>query len=273
MRDDVRTFDKTPGPTLGSTRKILPGFDFSYVAPVNKNFGYTLSGGTSQQYQPTYFVQANWRGAGAPTTVGANATNGLPATTADKPYLTDYLIRDQPRQSRRSSASLTLDYRLSRTDRISLSLQATKFDAQYNQRDLTFAILRVQPGNFSTSFTHGDRGTGAGTVTLASANDRDRRNSNFTPSLVWRHDGPIWKMEAGVGVSLSESKICQMGKGQFGGTVANRANVSIAFDDIFYLRPGRITVTDGVTGGRPIPTAWPPTRCRAPAATCTAPTV
>jgi iron complex outermembrane receptor protein len=248
MRDDVRTLRETPGPTLGKTYKIHPGFDFSYVAPVNKNFGYTLSGGTSQQYQPTYFVQADWRGVSVPTTVAANGTTGFPATTPDKPYLTGYLIRDQPRQSRRSSAGVTLDYKLSRTDRISLSLQAAKFDAQYNQRDLNFAILRVLPGNFSTAFTHGDRGTGAGTLTLSSANDRDRRNASFTPSIVYRHDGPIWKAEAGVGSSFSKSEIYQMGKGQFGGTVATRPNVSISFDDIFYLRPGTVTVTDGTTG-------------------------
>ncbi|MSU24150.1 MAG: hypothetical protein EXS32_10055 [Opitutus sp.] len=249
MRDDVRTFGKTSGPGREPTHKIHPGFDFSYVNPVTKKFGFTLSGGTSQQYQPTYFVQADWRAVSVPTTVAANGTTGFPATTPEQPYLTGYLIRDQPRQSRRSSASLTFDYKFSRTDRISLSLQAAKFDAQYNQRDLNFSILRVQPGNFSTSFTHGDRGTGAGTITNTSAaNDRDRRNQSFTPSLIWRHDGPIWKSEAGVGTSASESKIYQMGKGQFGGVGATRTNVSISFDDIFYLRPGRITVTDGVTG-------------------------
>jgi len=243
MRDDVRSLDKTPGPGREPTHKIHPGFDFSYVNPVSKNFGFTLSGGTSQQYQPTYFVQAEWRGVGAPTNAAA-----FPATTPDKPYMTSYLIRDQPRQSRRSSAGLTLDFRLSRTDRVSLSLQATKFDGQYNQRDLTFAINRVQPGNFSTAFTHGDRGTGAGTLTLATSNDRDRRNQNFTPSITYRHDGPVWRAEAGIGLSMSESRVYQMGKGQFGGTGATRPNVQISFDDIFYLRPGRITVTDGVTG-------------------------
>lgn len=243
MRDDVRTLDKTPGPGRDDNYKVHPGFDFSYVNPVSKNFGFTLSGGTSKQYQPTYFVQTEWRGVGAPTG-GA----GFPATTPDQPYMTNYLIRDQPRQSRRSSAGVTLDFRLSPRDRISISLQATKFDAQYNQRDLTFAINRVLPGNFSTAFTHGDRGTGAGTLTLATANDRDRRNRNFTPSITYRHDGPIWKTEAGVGLSMSESRIYQMGKGQFGGTSATRPNVSIAFDDIFYLRPRVITVTDGVTG-------------------------
>ena len=249
MRDDVRTLKKTPGPTNESTYKINPGFDFSYVAPVSKDFGYTLSGGTSQQYFPSYFIQLEWRGVGAPTTVAANGTTGFPATTPDKPYMTSVLLRDQPRMSRRSSASFTADYRLSRTDRISLSFQMTKTDAQYSTRDFTFAINRVLPGNFSTTFTHGDRGTGAGTLTNTSAsNDRDRRNSNFTPSLVYRHDGPIWKADAGVGTSMSESKIYQMGKGQFGGVVASRPNVAISFDDNFYLRPGSITVTDGTTG-------------------------
>ncbi|MBI4623662.1 MAG: carboxypeptidase regulatory-like domain-containing protein [Verrucomicrobia bacterium] len=246
MRDDVRDLKKTPGPTLGSTSKVHPGFDFSYVAPVNKRFGYTLSGGTSQQYQPTYFVQANWRGVSAPTTVAATATTGFPATTFDKPYLTDYLIRDQPRQSRRSSAGVTLDYRFSPADRISVSFQAARFDAQYNQRDLTFAITRVLPGNFSPSFTHG--AAGFGTLTLASANDRDRRNASNSPSIIYRHDGPIWTAQAGAGWSLSKSEIRNLGKGFFAAVNATRPNVTISFDDIFYLRPGRVTVTDGTTG-------------------------
>lgn len=246
MRDDVRDFARTPGPTLGTTRKVLPGFDFSYVAPINKRFGFTLSGGTSQQYQPTYFVQTNWRGVNSGTNVAANATNGFPATTPGNPYLTDYLIRDQPRQSRRSSASLTLDFKLTRTDRISVSLQATQFDAQYNQRDLTFAITRVLPGNFTTAHTHG--APGFGTLTLANANDRHRRNSSLSPSIVYKHDGRVWKAEAGAGWSLSTSEIRDQGKGFFNSVTATRTGVTIDFDDIFYLRPRTITVRDGTTG-------------------------
>ena len=243
MRDDARDFDKTPGPTLGRTRKVHPGFDFSYVAPVNKRFGFTLSGGTSQQYQPTYFVQTTWRGVSA-------ATNGttFPATTPDRPYLTDYLIRDQPRQSRRSSAALTLDYKFTPRDRISVSFQATRFDAQYNQRDLTFSITNVRPGNFSTAFTHGT--PGAGTLTLANANDRDRRNSSYSPSIIYRHDGPVWKAEAGAGWSMSKSEIRDQGKGFFNSVTAQRTGVTINFDDIFYLRPRVISVTDAA--GAPV---------------------
>jgi iron complex outermembrane receptor protein len=241
MRDDARAWHRTPGPTTGSTAKIHPGFDFSYVAPVNERFGFTLSAGTSQQYQPSYFVQTTWRGVSA-------ATNGttLPATTPGNPYLTDYLVRDFPRQARRSSAGLTLDFKLSRTDRVSLSLQATRFDSQFNQRDLTFSITRVLPGSFTPAFTHG--APGGGTLTLANTNDRDRRNASLSPSLIYRHNGPIWKAESGAGWSLSQSEIRNMGKGYFANVNATRPNVTIAFDDIFYLRPGTITVTDGTTG-------------------------
>src|SRR5439155_22200276 len=42
MRDDVRTLRKTPGPGRDPNYKVHPGFDFSYVAPVNKDFGFTL---------------------------------------------------------------------------------------------------------------------------------------------------------------------------------------------------------------------------------------
>ena len=241
MRDDVRALRKTPGPTLGSTYKIHPGFDFSYVAPVNKRFGYTLSGGTSQQYQPSYFVQTTWRGVSAATNGGA-----LPATTPDKPYLSDYLVRDFPRQARRSSAAVTLDYKFTRYDQVSLSFQAARFDQQFNSRDLTFSVNRVLPGNFSTAFTHG--APGGGTLTLANAGDRDRRNASSTPSIIYRHDGSIWKVEAGAGWSFSKSEIRDQGKGFFNSVTAVRSNVTVSFDDIFYLRPRTIAVTDGTTG-------------------------
>ncbi len=248
LRDDARTLGRTPGPGLGTTRKIHPGFDFSYVAPVSPRFGYTLSGGTSQQYQPSSFVQTTWRGVSA----GTNGTT-LPATTPDKPYLTDYLVRDFPRQARRSSAGLTLDWKPTRTDRLSLSLQATRYDSQFNQRDLTYSINRVLPGNFTTGFTHG--AVGGGTLTLANTNDRDRRNANYTPSLTYRHNGPVWKAEAAAGWSLSTSEIRNLGKGYFANVTATRPNVTVAFDDIFYLRPGTITVTDGTTGAPVNPSA------------------
>ncbi len=52
MRDDSKGLVKTPGPMNTPTHKIHPGFDFSYVNPVNTRFGFTVSGGTTKQFTP-----------------------------------------------------------------------------------------------------------------------------------------------------------------------------------------------------------------------------
>ena len=240
MRDDARDVHPTPGPGSGTTRKVNPGFEFSYVKPVNARFGFTLSGGSSTQYQPSTFVQTTWRGAAA-------ATNGgfLPTTTPDKPYLSDYLFRDFPRQTRRTSAGATVDYKLSAADRLSFSMQGASFAGDYSSRDLTFSVNRVLVGNFGPTYTHGF--AGGGSVAMANA-DRDQDSANLSATLVYRHAGPLWKIEAGAGDSRARSISRNLSRGYFGGVSAQRSGVTVAFDDIGPFRPGRITVTDGATG-------------------------
>ena len=45
FRDAEKSLRKTPGPIRDATHKNHPGWDFSWVVPVNKRFGFTLSGG------------------------------------------------------------------------------------------------------------------------------------------------------------------------------------------------------------------------------------
>jgi TonB-dependent receptor len=240
MRDDARDFQATPGPGRWPQPKVHPGFEFSYVKPVNDRFGFTLSGGSSIQYQPSTFVQTTWRGAAA-------ATNGgtLPTTTPDNPYLTDFLIRDFPRQTRRTSAGLTLDYKFGPRDRVSLAINATAFAGDYSSRDLTFSITRVLAGNFGPTFTRGY--TGAGTLTLANA-DRDQDSANLSASLIYRHVGPVWRIESGAGDSRATTIVSNLSRNYFGGVNAQRSGVTVAFEEIGAMRPGRIVVTDGTTG-------------------------
>jgi TonB-dependent receptor len=240
MRDDDRDFDRSPGPGRWPSRKVHPGFEFSYVRPVNERFGFTLSGGASTQYQPSRFVQTTWRGAAA-------ATNGgnLPNTTPDRPYLSDFLVRDFPRQTRRTSAGATVDYRLGPRDRVSLSVQTTSFAGDYSSRDQIFSVNRVAAGNFGPTFTRGF--AGAGSVTLNNA-DRDQDSANLSLSVIYRHNGPIWKAEAGAGDSRARSVVSNLSRGYFGSVSAQRSGVTVAFEDIGAIRPGRVVVTDGATG-------------------------
>ncbi|MEO6244628.1 MAG: TonB-dependent receptor, partial [Opitutaceae bacterium] len=242
MRDNARDFRETAGPREHPTRKVHPSFDFSYVVPVNKRFGFTLSGGTARQYTAEDLSQNTWRGTSA-------ATNGaaFPHTSPDQPYLSSYRVQDAPKDTTRRSFGVTIDYKLTRSDRLSFSFQYFSFNADTTNRSLTFNVNRVLPGNFTTTSTRG--AAAAGDLLLAQGG-RDRINRTYMPTLVWRHDGPVWKAEAGAGHSQGSNRVRDIDKGFFNNTQARRTDVTVAFDDLFYLRPGRITVTDAA--GAPV---------------------
>ncbi|MEN9635114.1 MAG: hypothetical protein RL077_3518 [Verrucomicrobiota bacterium] len=101
------------------------------------------------------------------------------------------------------------------------------------------------PGDFSSTFTRGF--PGAGEVRLAN-NGVIRESRTFMPTLSYRHDGAVWKIEAGLGSSVAKNKFRNLDKGRFAATLARRTGVTVSFDDSFYLRPRTITVTDGVAG-------------------------
>jgi TonB-dependent receptor len=239
-RDSTFKFGRTQGPAKEPTHKVRPGFEFSWVVPVNKRFGFTVSGGASTQYVEGPLLVNTWRGVGA-------ATNGttLPDTTPDRPYLSDFRVRIESKIADRTSFATTADYKLGPATRLSFSFQYGTFHTNYNQRAITFLVNRVLPGNFSTRFTHGF--AGAGEVNLSNGGNH-RYSRTFMPSLTLRHDGPVWKAEAGVGTSHAQNRFRNIDKDRFGSTLARRTGVTVSFDDIFYLRPNTITVTDGVTG-------------------------
>jgi TonB-dependent receptor len=266
LKDGDRHFNKTAGPLNKPTRKVTPGFNFSSVVPVNKKFGFTLSGNHVDQYSYEDVATSTWRGNGQATGVAATALNGRPDTTPDNPYLTDFALRDSTRGNRADSAGLTLDYRLSRNDTVSLSFQYTWIGVVHNNRTFSFFINRVQPGDWGPTYTNGTRfvagsPTSTGTQTpggfgpvggfdevRVNGGAQDWYGTTLSPSLVWRHDGPIWKMDAGVGYSRASLHTRNIDKGFFGTSQARRTGVRITFADIFYLRPNTITVTgaDGV---------------------------
>jgi iron complex outermembrane receptor protein len=241
MRDNDRHFNRTPGPLQGSSRKVHPGFDFSAIVPVNKRFGFTLSGGSSTQYSMQSMSSAQWRGASVVTNGGT-----FPDTTPDRPYLSQYLVRDGAKTTTRHSFGVTIDYKFAAHDRITFSYQVSTFAMLGMNRSLTFNVNRVLPGQFTPTSVHGF--AGAGNIEIATDSGADRLNRTHMPTLVWRHDGPIWKAEAGLGYSRATNAIRGGAKGFVNVLTSRRTGVTVAFDDIVYLRPGAVTVTDGATG-------------------------
>ncbi|HUR58377.1 MAG TPA: carboxypeptidase regulatory-like domain-containing protein, partial [Opitutaceae bacterium] len=241
LRDDIKHWGRTPAPRH-PTHKIHPGLDFSYVAPLSKNFGFTLSAGINRQYSGEPQMQNTWVG-----TQAASNGNALPNTSFDQPYLTQVLVRNSGKDTKRSSFGLTTDYKFTPVDRLSLSLTYSTFDVHINHNELTFNVGRVNPGDFSLSQTRG--AAGAGNLNLESTG-QVRSNWTFMPSIVWRHDGRIWKLDSGFAYSRASNRQRNVEDGFFGTTTARKTGVTITYSDIFYLRPNVITVTDAA--GAPV---------------------
>ncbi len=241
MRDNARDWDRSPAPRH-PTRKIHPGADFSYLAPVSKTFGFTLSAGFNRQYSGEPLVQNTWRGTQA-------ATNGaaFPHTSFDRPYLSTFVVRNSGKDTKRSSFGATVDWKPTARDRFAFSLQASTFDVLINHNQLTFNVNRVAPGDFTTVSTRG--AAGAGDLQLQTTG-ADRSNWTYMPSVVWRHDGPVWKSDAGYSYSRARNRNHNTRSGFFDTTTARRTGVTVSFADIFYLRPRVVTVTDAA--GNPV---------------------
>ena len=265
MKDAERAFGrKTPGPGWGQRDyKIHPGFDVSAVVPVSKTFGFTVSGGYSLQYTPQSNAAMQWYGAANATNVAANAspiTNTgtfRPATTPDNPYLGIFSWRDSGKNTTRHSFATTVDWKPARYERLSFGFSYGMLREHFATRTQTFTINRVDALNWGPDHTWGQVSTFPTTGTALNSgqfaisnNGRIRPGRTLTPSLRWLHEGPLWKTDVGVSYGTSRIDYNDIDKGFFNGVTIQRNNVQILFDDIFYLRPGKITVLD--PNGRPV---------------------
>ena len=181
------------------------------------------------------------------STTAATAATHYPDTTPDRPYLTDYVVSDVVKFNDRSSFGTTLDYKLGTNGTLSFSYQYGRFSSEFNNNGITFFVNRVVAGGFTPTSTRGEAGRGE--VRIANSS-RWRNGQTHMPTIVYRYNGPIWNAEAGAGYSHSTNFLRDSARGYFGSLTARRTGVTVSFDDIFYLRPRVITVTDAA--GAPV---------------------
>lgn len=245
MKDGERSLARTPGPIDGQrSYKITPAANFSATVPVNKRFGFTLTGNvTPHQYSYENIIQRGYRGVNlATTTQSGTAVPALPPTTPDKPYLTDVTIFDSTRDNNTTSVGLTMDFRLARNDVLSLSTQYTFIDVMHNSRRLYFYITRVAPGDWGPTFTRGANGQGEIRI---EGNAQDWAGDTLANSLIWRHNGPLWKAQLAAGYSRAALFVRDAEKGLFGVTRARRTGVTVNYFNVSpILSPNSIAVAD-----------------------------
>lgn len=263
FKDAESEWNRTPGPRWGEwTYKVNPGFDVNAIVPVTKTFGFAVSAGYSLQYTPQPNTAMQWRGAAVATNQSATATptgtgTWFPDTTPQNPYLTVFSWRDSGKHTTRHSFSTTIDWKPALYDRVSFGFQYGMLKENFATRSQTFTINRVNPGNWGPDHTWGQASTfpatgtalNAGQIAIANSG-RIRPGRTISPSLRWMHEGRVWKSDAGIAYGNSRIQYQDIDKGSFNGVTIQRNNVQVLFDDIFYLRPGRITVLD--PQGRPV---------------------
>src|SRR5262249_31157159 len=146
------SFGRSPGPGREPRAKILPGFDFTYVRPVSKDFGFTFTGLSSNIFNQQFTSAPHWN----PTSGGSNFG------TLANPAMTSYQLNDGPKMTSRYSMGATMDWRVRHNDVISVGGSWNAFDAMFNNH--VAVISTAAPTSWGPTFTQG--GTG-GSVSLS----------------------------------------------------------------------------------------------------------
>ncbi|WP_068769162.1 TonB-dependent receptor [Termitidicoccus mucosus] len=236
--ENTSHFKKTSGPRREDTFKARPGFEFSWVVPVNKKFGFTVSAGATWRYKESPFATTSWRGASDAT----NPSGNFPDTTPDNPYLTNYTIRATMAENVRSSVGLSADWRIARGSVLSFNFTFGTFNSDNTQRSMNFVVANANGGSFDSTHTHG-----TGRVDVVTDTNH-RYTQTYMPTLRYRYKGSVWSIDSGVGYSSAQQLYRSYNKGMMQTATARRGQLNVKFDDIGYLRPGSITLTDTTTG-------------------------
>jgi TonB-dependent receptor len=208
---------KTPGPKSKSSYKVLPGFDFDYTLPVNKNFGLVITGINSMQFNEQHRWQTLWNHAQG----GALQTNPLMQTGQ---------LQDGPKFTDRQSASIRADWKLGDNQRLSVVVQDSYYHSLFGNRNLNFDIgttattaaaggqvLQWGPG-FSQSATGTFSGTdpygNRGRVTQGSS-FRDKYGNTAAANARYTYSSPMVDVEAGAHAAKSRTWYRILGRGHF----------------------------------------------------------
>ena len=224
------TLGRTPF-SRGDNHKVLPGFDLSYIKPLNKNLGFSLSAMSSSQFTPEPVESATWRPTQSASTLAPSA----------QPFLGTVTLQDGPKLITRRSLGGTLDWRATPHDVINFGVQLNWQRAAVDQNGQTLNVIGTRtaaPIAYSPTFVQGALGAGS----LAHAmNTFDKIAPSYTLLLKHRHSGPVWAIESGTSFSESWSRVEAEREGVIKSINLTASNVTLNFDGIQDSIPRGIT--------------------------------
>ncbi len=228
------TFKRTPH-SYGDRNeyKVFPSASFDLTLPLKKTFGIVVTGlhaiktGEIHQFVSTY--------ENAGTTTGASLS---------RPYLRQFQLVDGPRTFTRTNLSFKADWKVTPNSVLSLGVQWNEHETKIGS--LTFTPTAGNVGTPSVAsgnrLTYGgdftDGATGRGAVTMSSI-FQTFGGGTGAPSLTYRFDDGIWKIDTGMSAARSYIARNNPANGHFMGLTATVTQpLRLKLSAIDHGRPG-----------------------------------
>ncbi len=237
FNSEYATFSKSPQPAREPTRKIKPGADISYTAPLTKNFGFTVNALYSDQFYPQHSIRPEWN----PKSPG----------TLENPYFNKFQFQESPKTSERVSVGGKIDWRITPEDAITVGAQYNRSDKMSSTHNMQFSngsLLPLSPSGttpvvYDYGPTHVHGAVGKGTLDYGGSNQRTT-GYTYNVNLGHVHRGEVWTIEDRVYYSYSRSQGHDIDQGNFETVNMRLKGVTVNMDEITELRPGSFTVID-----------------------------
>lgn len=236
----LRTLPGAQPETIG--RRVLPGADFSYVAPFSKTFGITFNGFYTQRYSGTQMSLPIWRPINGASNFGS----------ADNPFLTGHTLRDQPTFWERISLGATLDWKIGANGMLTLGTQFTSNDVHQMIEEWTSSLTgtsTTRPTAYDPTFALSAPGAGSA---ILDTDGRHKTDRTWHSSIKYRHNGPVWKLDGGGVYSHATNTYRDIDKGFFNSALVRVRNLSLRYGEINTVRAGPGTITATTTAGAPV---------------------
>jgi hypothetical protein len=212
-------------PAIGSVRPLRPAFDFTYLAPITPSFAFNVGGGTSDPYNKGVYVLPTW-----------DLVRNIQAS---------HQVRTLDRMIKKSNAAVGFEWKINRENLLKVS-------GQYIA-GLLYAGDNLQTLNFGTGATGGETfvqgaPTGAGSSSRTHYNLKWNENTTHT-TVVYRHDGDVWKIDGNGSYSRGVSKWRDIDHGYFQSVTTSLSNFILRGDGLgsrspVFPIPATISATD-----------------------------
>lgn len=210
------SFDPSPGPGSPQTRKLRPGYEFSYVNPVSRTFGFTLSALRSDQFGKLIGPIRTFES--APAQGGSVAA----------PYLRAIRTTDDARETLRQSFAGSVDWKPVEGLTLSAGYRYTLYDLFTAPQRINFNTGNA-PASYGPAFTQGR--TGAGTIVHQQIWTTKFGNTDqFTLGARWRRNA--WHADFSGSHADSGNKYRDVDSGFFRGATTRLVSPTLRFENI-----------------------------------------